>query len=133
MSLFISLPMMKNKEKEEEIKLGTYPLIPGKVSVVIETSISGFKKLNLFGLDQIKEIRYRNSKFYFVYGPENAAGLLNSTWVHSNIEFNLEATCFIRLSLHDDKDSYIRSSYFAEPTICLEEITPEGDLMFTIR
>ena len=120
------------KDKEEEIKVGSYTLIPGKINVVVETNVSGFKRLNLYGFDQIKEIRYRDSKFYFVYGSESATSLLNSTWVYSNIKFELESTCFIRLSLNDSKDSYIRSSYFAKPVLYLEEITPEGDLMFAI-
>ena len=119
-------------KKEESIVIGKYTLIAGRINAVVETSLEGFIILDKSRFDQIKEVRYYNSNFYFIYGPEVSTYLINATWPASGLIFELERE-FIKISLHDSNDCYLRSLRISEPRFSLRDITSEGDLIFSVE
>lgn len=119
--------------KEEDVIIGQYKFITGKINIKVETSLSGAKKLIELGLSEIKEIRYYNSEFHFVYS-QGVEIILNNflrlTWPDDNLRFVFGG--FINLSFYDDKDFYLKRVNLPSPTFSLEEITPDEELIFSI-
>lgn len=119
--------------KEEDVTIGQYKFITGKINIKVKTNLSGAKRLIELGLSEIKEIRYYNSEFHFVYS-QGAGIILNNflllTWPDDILRFRFDG--FINLSFYDDKDFYLRRVNFPSPTFSLEEITPDEELIFSI-
>lgn len=117
-------------DNNNKVTVGEYEIIPDRVTVRLETSLDGFKKLCAFGLDGIKEIRYSDYKFYFIYGPDIAESFINSTWGEDDLKLVLLNS--LEISFFGKHSRYLRRTYIINAVLKLKEIAEDGTLIVEV-
>lgn len=116
--------------ENDKVTVGEFEIVPNKIIAKLETSLSGFKKLCTFGLDKIKEVWYRDYKFYFIYGPDIAESFISATWGEDDIKFILLNP--LEISILTKQGRYLRNVYMFRAVLILKEIAEDGTLIVEV-
>lgn len=118
------------KDNEDSITIGEYEIIPNKLIIKLETGIEGFKRLCQFKLDRIQEIRYYDSKFYFIYNSDIADSLISATWGNDKLRFDVESS--LEIKFFNKQNLYLRGVFIFRASLGLKEISKDGTLIVEV-
>jgi hypothetical protein len=113
--------------ENDKVTVGEFEIVPNKIIIKLETSLDGFKKLCAFGLDKIKEVWYRDYKFYFIYDPDIAGSFINSTWGDDDLK--LVFLNPLEITFLTKQYRYLRKIYMYNAILRLKEIAEDGTLI----